>query len=68
MMTQTMGTGELGIVEGEAGCDRQPRSKGTLESARWGNGKLPKDLMKDVYVPQMGIKADRRLFGDHSRG
>jgi hypothetical protein len=35
---------------------------------KWGNGKLPKDLMKDVYVPQMGVKADRRLFGDHGWG
>jgi hypothetical protein len=48
--------------------ERQPRSKRDCQMEKWGNGKLPKDLMKDVYVPQMGVKADRRLFGDHGWG
>lgn len=45
-----------------------PGQKGTARWRRGGNGKLPKDLMKDVSIPQMGIKADRRLFGDHGWG
>lgn len=62
-----MGTGESGIVQSEAG---QPRSKSASGIARqengkmgkWENGGLTKYLMENVYVPQMGIKADRRQF------
>lgn len=67
-MNDVKGTGEMGIVEDETRCDGQPKSTRPLETVRWGDGELPKDLTEDVYVPQMGMKADRMLFGDHGWG